>query len=112
MNLSFINIAHASATNGESLNQFISNVNDMIIKPLILFLFALAVLFFVYGVVEFLFNQEDEKKKTEGKSHMMYGILGIVIMMSAFTLMNMLMNTFAIKGINVNTGKINLPPAN
>ena len=112
MNLFFINVAYASASQGESLNQFIFNVNKIIIKPLILFLFALAVVLFVYGILEFLLNQEDETKKSEGKSHMLYGIIGIVIMMSALTLMSIVVNTFAIKGINVNTGKINLPPAN
>ena len=112
MNLFFINIAYASVSQGESLNHFIFNVNKMIIKPLILFLFALAVVFFVYGILEFLLNQEDEEKKSQGKSHMIYGIIGIVIMMSALTLMNILMNTFAITGIDLKTGKIDLPLAN
>ena len=111
MNLFFINIAYASAVQqGESLSQFIFNVNKLLIKPLIVFLFALAVVFFVYGILEFLLNQEDEEKKSQGKSHMIWGILGIVIMMSALTLMNLVVNSFAIKGVNVNTGKIDLPP--
>jgi len=64
-----------------SLNSFIGNVDTMIINPLILLLFALAVVYFLYGVLEFLMNQENEEKKTSGKSHMLWGVIGIAIML-------------------------------
>ena len=108
MDLHIINVAYAS----ESVDQFISNVNKMIINPIIIFLFALAVVFFVYGIVEFISNQENEEKKTKGKSHMIWGIVGITIMMSVFMLMNILMSTFNIQGINPEKGTVNLPSAN
>ena len=47
-----------------SLDSFIVNVDRLIINPLILFLFALAVVYFLYGMVEFLASQENETKKT------------------------------------------------
>ena len=90
------------------LDGFIGNVNDMIINPLILFLFALAVVFFLYGVLEFIFNQENEEKKTTGKSHMLWGIVGIAIMLGVWTLLNMIINTFDIKGIDPEQGTVEL----
>jgi len=89
--LFFTNIASAS------VDSFISNVNQLIINPLIIFLFALAVVYFFYGVFEFISNGEDEEKKTTGKSHMIWGIVGIVIMMGVFTILNMIMKTFNIR---------------
>jgi uncharacterized membrane protein YidH (DUF202 family) len=91
-----------------SLNSFIGNVDTMIINPLILLLFALAVVYFLYGVLEFLMNQENEEKKTSGKSHMLWGVIGIAIMLGAFTILNVVMNTFGIKGINPEQGTVQL----
>ena len=73
-------------------------------------MFALAVVFFLYGVLEFLFNQENEEKKTTGKSHMLWGIIGIAIMMGVWTIMTMIISTFDIKGINVEDGNIKVGP--
>jgi uncharacterized membrane protein YidH (DUF202 family) len=102
MDLFSTKIAHAD------LDGFIGNVNDMIINPLILFLFALAVAFFLYGVLEFIFNQENEEKKTTGKSHMLWGVVGITIMLGVWALLNIIINTLDIKGIDPEQGTVDL----
>lgn len=108
MDLFFVNIAYASSG---SFDQFIFKVNEMIINPLIIFLFALATIYFLYGVFEFISNQEDEEAKTKGKSHMIWGIIGITIMMGVFTIMNIVLNTLNIEGIDPEQGTVQLPPA-
>ncbi len=104
--LFFTNIAYAS------VDSFVSNVNKLIINPIIVFLFALAVAIFLYGVLQFITNQEDEEAKTKGRNHMIWGVVGIVIMMGVFTILNMVMNTFNINGINPQQGTVHLPPQN
>ena len=104
MDLFFINIAYA----GESLDQFIGKVNKLIINPLILLLFGLALIYFLYGVFEFLSNLDNEEKKTTGKSHMIWGIVGITIMMGVFTIMNIILNTLNIDGIDPEQGTVEL----
>ena len=100
-------IAHAAG----GLDGFIKNVDEMIINPLIYFLFALAVVFFLYGVLEFILNQENEEAKTKGKSHMMWGVIGIVIMMSVFTIMNILLSTLGVDYLHPEQGTVDpLPP--
>ena len=100
------NVAYAS------VDSFVSNVNRLIVNPLIMLLFALAVVYFLYGVFEFISNQENEEKKTTGKSHMILGIIGIVIMMGVFTILNIIMRTFNIEGINPQQGTVQLPNYN
>jgi uncharacterized membrane protein YidH (DUF202 family) len=107
MNLFFINVAYAGS---ENIDQFIVNVNKLIINPLILLLFALAVVYFLYGVFEFISNQENEEKKTKGKSHMIWGIIGITIMMGVFTIIQIILNTLNIEGISPEQGTVTLPP--
>ncbi|MEK7471409.1 MAG: hypothetical protein AAB623_02050 [Patescibacteria group bacterium] len=100
-------IAYAAST---SLNGFIANVDNMIINPIIGLLFALAVVYFLYGVFEFLSNQENEEKKTTGKSHMMWGIVGITIMMGVWTILSIVLNTLGISKsqIDPEQGTVNL----
>lgn len=105
MDIFFTNVAYAS----ESVDAFVLNVNKLIINPLITLLFGLAVVYFLYGIFQFISNQENEEAKTKGKSHMIWGIVGIVIMMGVFTILNMIMATFNIKDINPEQGTVRLP---
>ena len=95
-----------------SVDSFIAKVDSMIINTIIEFLFALAVVYFLYGVFEFIANQENEEKKTTGKSHMIWGVIGIAIMMSVWVILNLLINTFNIKGIDPERGTVKLEPYN
>src|SRR3989344_4823565 len=90
------NIAYAS------LDSFLVKVNTQIINPLIGFLFALAIAFFLYGVFSFIMNQSNEEKKTSGKQHMIWGILGIAIMLSVWGIMNIILSTLNVKDIEIN----------
>ncbi len=103
MDLFFTNAAYADVSG------FVMQVNKLIINPLIVLLFALALVYFTYGVFEFIANQENEEKKTTGKKHMIWGIIGIVIMMGVFTILNIIMKTFNITGINPEEGTVELP---
>lgn len=95
-----------------SLDSFIGNVNRMIINPLILLLFALAMVYFLYGTFEFLGNSTSEEKKTSGKSHMLWGIIGITIMMGVWFILGVILDTFDIKGVDPESGEVTLPNYN
>jgi len=103
MDLFSIKVANAAA-----IDVFIGKVNSAIINPLITLLFALAAAFFLYGMIQFFGNQTNDEKKTTGKQHMMWGIIGITIMMGVFTLMNIILNTLNIKDINPEQGTVQL----
>jgi uncharacterized membrane protein YidH (DUF202 family) len=84
-----------------SFDSFMANVSTQIINPLIVLLFGLAIAFFLYGVLEFILNQENEEAKTNGRSHMIWGIIGLTIMMGVWVIMGMIIKTFNLKGIEV-----------
>ncbi|HCU46894.1 TPA: hypothetical protein DIC47_00505 [Candidatus Nomurabacteria bacterium] len=100
MDLLFTNTAYAS------VDSFVQNINRVIINPIIVFLFALAVFYFLYGLFQFISNQENEEAKTKGKNHIMWGIVGIVIMMGVFTILGVIMKTFNIEGIDPEQGTV------
>jgi len=103
MDLLFTNIAYA-----DGVDTFINNVNTLIVNPLIKLLFVLALVYFLYGVFEFIANQENEEKKTTGKQHMIWGLIGLTIMLGVWTILNIVLNTFNITGIKPETGTVNL----
>jgi uncharacterized membrane protein YidH (DUF202 family) len=102
INLFLPNIAYAS------VDSFISKVNETIVNPLIILLFALALVFFFYGVVEFLSNPESDEKRTKGRSHMIWGIVGITIMMGVWFILNVVMSSLNIEGIDPQEGTVQL----
>ncbi|MSU44909.1 hypothetical protein EXS45_01890 [Candidatus Nomurabacteria bacterium] len=72
-------------------------INDSVI-PLI---FTLAVVMFVWGVVQFVINSDEEAKKEKGKQFMLWGIIALTVMVSVWGLVGILGSTFGI-----NTGFI------
>ncbi len=101
--LFFPNVAYADA-----VGAFMSKVDTLIINPLIVLLFALAAVFFVYGVFQFITNAENEEKRTEGKNHMLWGIIGLTIMLGVWAILNIILNTFNIRGVNPEQGTVHL----
>lgn len=103
------NVAYAATP---ALDKFLGNVNRLIINPLIELLFALAVVFFLYGVVQFLTNQENEESRTQGKQHMVWGVVGITVMLGVWGLLGVVLRTFDIQGVNPEEGTVELPEYN
>lgn len=74
----------------------VKNINDLIINPIILVLFAAGLFFFVYGLVEFLWNLRGGEVDNRGKEHMLWGIVGMLVMASTYSILLLILNTFGI----------------
>jgi len=94
-----------------SVDSFIGKVDTLIINPLIVLLFALALAYFFYGVFEFIANGDNDEKKTTGKSHMLWGVVGLTVMMGVWAILGVILSTFGISQsqINPEQGTVNLP---
>lgn len=59
--------------------------------------FALAILVFVWGVVNFvILGASDETKKTQGRQLMIWGVIALAVMMSVWGLAKIVNNTFGL----------------
>jgi len=104
INIFFTNTAYA-----ESIDAFIIKVNTLIINPLIYLMFALALVFFVWGVFQFIANGENEEQKTTGKKHMLWGVIGLTVMFGVWSLLHVVLNTFNLgDGIVPEKGQVKL----
>ena len=66
---------------------FVDRLNNAILFPIIYLLMSVAFLVFLYGLAEYVFGAENEQARAQGKSHMMYGFIGLMVMISAWTIL-------------------------
>ncbi len=78
------------------------SINRVIINPIIFFMFALAMVYFLYGLVQYLINPDSEEIRKKSKSVMIWGIFGLFIMVAVFAIMNVILNTLGESKIKIN----------
>ena len=78
---------------GGGLWNLFSIVMDFLSQAVIL-LIALAVVFFLYGILKYIARGDDEESQKKGKNIMIYGIIGLFVMVSFWGIVNILINTF------------------
>lgn len=74
----------------------ISKINDIIISPLILLLFALALVYFLYGVAMFVMSADEPEARKTGGKHMMWGIIGMFVMFAVKGILMLIVNSFGL----------------
>ena len=72
---------------------FINTINKVVINPIIYFLFSLGTILFLFGIIRFFLNLTDETIRKESKNHMVWGLIGMFIMVSVFGIMNLIVKT-------------------
>ena len=74
--------------------ELIARINAAIVNPLILLLVAVATTYFVWGLMLYIANAADADKRAEGKKRIVYGLIGLFVMMSVYGIINLVLNTF------------------
>lgn len=65
-------------------------------------LFALAIIYFFWGIIKFIRSAGDPKAAAEGKSIMIYGVIAIAVMVSVYGLVNWITTTLSLDNSTVN----------
>ncbi len=79
---------------------FINKINQFILNPLILLIFAVALLVFFWGIFQFIKSQTADAGREEGKRKIFYGLLGMFIMISAKGIISLILSTIGAKAPN------------
>jgi len=72
---------------------FVGKVNRYITNPLIILMFAVALVYFLYGVLQFILNSDKADEREIGKNHMIWGIIGMFIMFAVGAILHLIINT-------------------
>ncbi len=67
-----------------------------ILELIVGLLVALAIFYVIWGVFEFVQSSGDEEKRKEGRDRMIYGLIGVVVMLSVYGLLSILMGSVAL----------------
>ncbi|MEI7689312.1 MAG: hypothetical protein WCI91_03990 [Candidatus Nomurabacteria bacterium] len=102
MTFQIIPVAEATITT------LMKSIDRVIINPLIVFLFALAIVYFVYGLARYLLTPDNEEIRKTSKQQMLWGVFGMFIMIAVFGIMNMIITTIGVKGIQVQNGSYSI----
>ena len=81
----------------KAAHSLVAKVNDAILFPLIALLSGIAFLYFIYGCAEYIMNASNDSARETGKKHIMYGLIGLVVMLSAFAILSLAANTFGLQ---------------
>ncbi len=73
--------------------EFITKVQDQILTPIITLLALGAFLVFIWGIVVFIASADNEEKRSEGQRHMIWGIIGLVILFGANAIVSLIKAT-------------------
>lgn len=71
----------------------IDKINKYIVNPLILLLIALAVFTFLYGLAGYMRTAGDDGGNPDAKQHMLWGIIGLFIMVSVYGILQIVCGT-------------------
>lgn len=77
---------------------FLNKVNQFIFNPLIRLVFAVAFVIFFIGIVQFINSETADGKRGEAKKKIIFGLVGMFIMFSAYGLIRLLLDTFGLSG--------------
>lgn len=75
-----------TALAADEINTIIDKVKTEVLYPLIALGMLVALLFFLWGMFRFIKGVDDETARATGKRHMLWGIIGLAIMVSAYGL--------------------------
>ena len=83
-------------TGDGTIKGMICTIGDIlnVVVPVII---VLGVVYFVWGVVTYVIANEEEAKK-KGRNMMIYGIIGLVVIMAMWGLVALVTNTFNLQG--------------
>ncbi len=78
-----------------TLEKLVTNIQTGILNPIINLLFVLATVVFLWGVIQYVIgSQGDTTKLEKGKQVMIWGIVGMTIMASAWGIVKILCQFF------------------
>ena len=91
----FISQAFAQNTDPDTtISEVVNAIITGVLNPLITLLFVLATVVFIWGIIQYVIAQADEKKIGDAKRIMLWGIIVMFLMASAWGIVKVLCDFF------------------
>lgn len=73
-----------------SPEQVLSNIVSELFSPLYQLVAGVTILYFLYGAAKYVIDLNDPEKKTFGKSHLLWGTVGLFVVLSVGGILSMI----------------------
>lgn len=80
----------ATTPNNPALDAFIAKVVSLIIMPVVTLLAVVAVVVFIWGVVDYVRNADNDEARKKGQEHILWGLIGMMIMFGTTAIISIL----------------------
>ncbi len=90
------NLAQASGGSPITIVGLLNKINALIINPIIILAFVVALLVFFWGIFQFIQSETADAKRDDGKKKILYGLLGMLVMFSAYGIIRLILATFGL----------------
>ena len=100
--LAFADTCISAVNSGDHITNFCglaSLILGMLNKAVIPILMALAIVFFIAGVVQYVINPSSSEEREKGQQYMIWGIVGLFAIVSVWGLVAILTGTFGIENL-------------
>lgn len=94
-----------SACGSGDLSAILCKIGELLnnVMPILI---ALGVIYFIWGVITYVVGG-DEESKSKGRTMMIWGLIGLVVIVSIWGLVSILKNTFGLS--NPSQGTVQIP---
>lgn len=89
----------AQVGNVTDLKSLVASLIDIIRGYVVPFIISLALMVFLWGIFKTMTAEGDGKKRQEGLAYITYGIIGLAVMISVWSLVYLLTSTFFANGL-------------
>jgi hypothetical protein len=88
---SLVKVAYAA--DNPAVTRIIGKIATEILNPIIALLFAIATVVFFWGLFKLIHHADDSGARDAAKQHIMWGLVGMFIMFSAYGIIRLTLNT-------------------
>jgi len=71
----------------------IQGILDNIVNPLVTLMVAVAVVYFLWGVLGFVRNADNPEERKKGGMNMLWGAVGLFLITTAYGVLNLILGT-------------------
>lgn len=99
----------AAAPGTQQAFEFVARFNEVILYPVIILLTGIAFLVFLYGCLIYITHAENSSAREQGRSHIIYSLIGMFVMLVAYAILQIAANTFGLQDVLDCTSNPNTP---
>ena len=88
-----------------TISSIINTAKNTILTPLITLLIISATVIFIWGIIKYISAAHDSKKIGEAKNFMLWGIIGLFVIVAMWGLVRIIQTTF-----DISVGSENIVP--